>query len=190
MAYRNVATQEWGPPFRKEVIATWFSDWEPDLLSMLITDESSLKWAVETVGPLPSFVAENAHVALIGSAAHAMTPHLGLGIAQGIEDAYVLYRLFSHPDMAFATLSKAFKAFDQVRRPRAQEAATNSNNITNIFNFRKPSGDFFGEPFGGATLFEIGAVLGTICDPFKDENLCVDAGNRATEIFGTSQLPQ
>ncbi|MFD0961224.1 FAD-dependent monooxygenase [Paenibacillus chungangensis] len=39
------------------------------------------------------------HIALVGDAAHAMTPNLGQGACQGIEDAYILgLSLSRHPD--------------------------------------------------------------------------------------------
>lgn len=174
MAYRNVSNMELGQ---------CCSDWEPDLVEMLSMPEELSKWEIYTVGPLPSFVAEKAHVALIGDAAHAMTPHLGLGIAQMIEDAYVLYCLFLHPDMAFATLSKALKAFDKVSRPRAQEAAMASLKISYVFEFHKLSRDFSGEPVEEAPPDEIAAFLGNICDQLKDENRCAKAGNKALAMF-------
>ena len=36
--------------------------------------------------------------------AHAMLPHLGAGAGQGVEDAYVLARLLSHPETRVGNL--------------------------------------------------------------------------------------
>jgi len=57
-----------------------------------------------------------ARVVLVGDAAHAMTPNLGQGGAQAIEDAYVLAEaLADEPD-----LESAFAVFEQVRQPKVK----------------------------------------------------------------------
>ncbi|MEU9706130.1 FAD-dependent monooxygenase [Streptomyces sp. NPDC047981] len=68
----------------------------------------------ELTVPLPSFVA--GRVALLGDAAHAMTPNLGQGACQALEDAVVLAsELARHPDV-----DAALGAYDAARRPRSQ----------------------------------------------------------------------
>ena len=55
-------------------------------------DERHLnKWAVFARRPLPAWVRDG-RIALLGDAAHAMTPFLGQGAATAIEDALVLSR--------------------------------------------------------------------------------------------------
>jgi 2-polyprenyl-6-methoxyphenol hydroxylase-like FAD-dependent oxidoreductase len=55
-------------------------------------------------------------VVLLGDAAHAMTPNLGQGGAQAIEDAYVLAdRLAAGP-----TPERAFAEYERLRRPKAR----------------------------------------------------------------------
>jgi 2-polyprenyl-6-methoxyphenol hydroxylase-like FAD-dependent oxidoreductase len=68
--------------------------------------------------PLPSYV--RGRVALLGDAAHAMTPHLGQGAGQAIEDAVVLGAACAGaPD----DLAGALAAYDRQRRPRSQAVA-------------------------------------------------------------------
>ncbi|MFF5933560.1 FAD-dependent monooxygenase [Streptomyces sp. NPDC012508] len=68
----------------------------------------------ELTTPLPSFVV--GRVALLGDAAHAMTPNLGQGACQALEDAVVLAAaLAKGPDT-----DKALAAYDAERRPRSQ----------------------------------------------------------------------
>jgi 2-polyprenyl-6-methoxyphenol hydroxylase-like FAD-dependent oxidoreductase len=55
-------------------------------------------------------------VALLGDAAHAMTPNLGQGGCQALEDAATLSVLASGPD-----LGAALRRYDELRRPRTQE---------------------------------------------------------------------
>ena len=52
---------------------------------------------------------------LVGDAAHAMTPNLGQGGAQALEDAYVLAEALAHEN----TLEAAFAAYARVRQPKA-----------------------------------------------------------------------
>jgi 2-polyprenyl-6-methoxyphenol hydroxylase-like FAD-dependent oxidoreductase len=59
---------------------------------------------------------------LLGDAAHAMTPNLGQGACQALEDAVVLADIANRPD---ATLSD----YDAVRRPRTQMVVARSRRI-------------------------------------------------------------
>ncbi|WP_155373680.1 FAD-dependent monooxygenase [Catellatospora vulcania] len=67
--------------------------------------------------PLPSYVRGN--VALLGDAAHAMTPNLGQGANQAIEDAVVLAAVCGPGDAIPAALAE----YDRQRRPRSQQVA-------------------------------------------------------------------
>ncbi|MFJ6166827.1 FAD-dependent monooxygenase [Micromonospora orduensis] len=68
--------------------------------------------------PLPSYV--RGRVALLGDAAHAMTPNLGQGAGQAIEDAVVLGAACSGGPHG---LPAALAAYDEQRRPRSQAVA-------------------------------------------------------------------
>ncbi|GAT19461.1 salicylate hydroxylase [Aspergillus luchuensis] len=66
-------------------------------------------------------------VAILGDAAHASTPHQGAGAGQAIEDAHVLAELLSDPRVnSVDNVVEAFRAYDQVRRPRSQHVVTTS----------------------------------------------------------------
>ncbi|MER6734214.1 FAD-dependent monooxygenase [Streptomyces puniciscabiei] len=71
----------------------------------------------ELVTPLRSFVA--GRVALLGDAAHAMTPNLGQGACQALEDAVTLAAALA----AQPSVTSALARYDAERRPRAQAVA-------------------------------------------------------------------
>ncbi len=64
-------------------------------------------------------------VLLMGDAAHAMTPNLGQGACQSIEDAVVLAKLLKQESIP----EKAFISFEQQRIPRTQKAALDSRRV-------------------------------------------------------------
>lgn len=68
------------------------------------------------------------NICIMGDAAHAMTPWQGSGASTSIEDALILETLLgkvSHP----AQISAAFKAYDEVRRPRTQRIVESSREV-------------------------------------------------------------
>jgi 2-polyprenyl-6-methoxyphenol hydroxylase-like FAD-dependent oxidoreductase len=73
--------------------------------------------------PLPSYV--RGRVALLGDAAHAMTPNLGQGAAQSIEDAVVLGLCLP----VGRPVAEGLAEYDARRRPRSQAVAKASYRI-------------------------------------------------------------
>jgi 2-polyprenyl-6-methoxyphenol hydroxylase-like FAD-dependent oxidoreductase len=71
----------------------------------------------ELATPLPSFTA--GRIALLGDAAHAMTPNLGQGACQALEDAVVLAAALTTE----TTVASALARYDRERRPRSQSVA-------------------------------------------------------------------
>lgn len=71
----------------------------------------------ELVAPLPSYAV--GRIALLGDAAHAMTPNLGQGACQSLEDAATLAAALS----AGPTVESALGRYDAERRPRSQSVA-------------------------------------------------------------------
>ncbi|GAB2587534.1 FAD-dependent monooxygenase [Streptomyces capparidis] len=97
-----------------------FGDWHdpiPELLGATRSDAVLHHDIHELVTPLPSFTA--GRVALLGDAAHAMTPNLGQGACQALEDAVVLAAALA----AEPTVESALARYDAERRPRSQSVA-------------------------------------------------------------------
>ena len=105
-------------------IADRYEGWDPDLMELLRAPKVASRWAIHVVHSLPTFVADR--VCLIGDAAHAMTPHQGLGGNQGIEDAYVLARLLINANTNISNLPDVLGIYDSIRRPFSQDVARRS----------------------------------------------------------------
>jgi 2-polyprenyl-6-methoxyphenol hydroxylase-like FAD-dependent oxidoreductase len=90
-------------------------------------------WLAE---PLPAY--HHGRVAILGDAAHAMTPHLGQGACQAIEDAIVLASVTapaasagSAPETA-AALSLGLAAYTDARLPRTRMVVEGSHRATRL----------------------------------------------------------
>ena len=85
----------------------------------------SSQWAIFEHPHLSTYC--QSKMAILGDAAHASTPHQGAGAGQAIEDAHVLAELLGDPRVTSPEdVKAAFKAYDEVRRPRSQRVVTSS----------------------------------------------------------------
>jgi salicylate hydroxylase len=75
--------------------------------------EGCFKWAIYDRDPLDVWC--NGNIALLGDAAHPMTPYLGQGAAMAIEDAFILANAFAKTD----SVDDAFSDYQSQRVDRA-----------------------------------------------------------------------
>ncbi|KAJ3793935.1 salicylate hydroxylase [Lentinula aff. detonsa] len=103
-----------------------FSEWEPEAIQLLSTIQNPSCWPIQDLRPLKTYTSRR--ILLLGDAAHAMTPHLGAGAGQAIEDGFVLGYLFdnlmqpSDPEC----LLRLIKVYDSIRRPFANHLQKSS----------------------------------------------------------------
>jgi 2-polyprenyl-6-methoxyphenol hydroxylase-like FAD-dependent oxidoreductase len=93
-----------------------FGSWPDPVRALLaaVPADAVLRHDLYDLPPLPSFARGRA--ALLGDAAHAMTPNLGQGACQALEDAVTLaHCLDTLPD-----IPSALRSYDLLRRPRTQ----------------------------------------------------------------------
>jgi salicylate hydroxylase len=117
---------------REEMIA----DFDVDKRLLRLLDWAKpLQWSLWHHHDTPIYY--NGRVCLLGDVAHATTPHQAAGAGQCLEDAYVLSHLLAtvrKPD----DLENVFKAYDSVRRPRAQKVVSTSTETGLLYNFIHP----------------------------------------------------
>ncbi|MFF4530091.1 FAD-dependent monooxygenase [Streptomyces sp. NPDC001407] len=77
-----------------------------------------------SAAPLPAY--HRGRVALLGDAAHPMTPHLGQGGCQAVEDAVVLAHLLGEAD---GDASRALPAYTRQRLPRTTDVVRRSARV-------------------------------------------------------------
>jgi len=75
-------------------------------------------------------------VALLGDAAHAITPNLGQGGAKAIEDAWVLAESLAHN----SEREQAFAAYQRVRQAKATMIVNRSWQMGKLAHLKNPLG--------------------------------------------------
>ncbi|PSR51897.1 monooxygenase [Adhaeribacter arboris] len=103
----------------------------PQILSKT-KDEQLLHHDIFDLDPLPHFVYDN--VLLVGDTAHGMTPNMGQGACQAIEDAVVLGKELERN----TTIEAALQAFERRRLKRTEKIILRSRNIGRIAQTSNP----------------------------------------------------
>lgn len=136
-----------------------FGGWHDPIPEILAAAGQVLRTDLRCLaGPLPRLHA--GRVALLGDAAHAMTPHLGQGACQAIEDAAVLAAVAGEPD--------GLARYTALRLPRTSDIAARSRRIGRLTAVSNPAvvflrdlGVWASSQFGpGAVLRQMEPVLG------------------------------
>jgi 2-polyprenyl-6-methoxyphenol hydroxylase-like FAD-dependent oxidoreductase len=120
-------------------LARLFGDWHdpiPQIIAGLEPEQVLHQDVEELATPLPSF--DRGRVAMVGDAAHAMTPDLGQGGGMAIEDAVVLAQLLGEDQPVVPTLHE----YTQQRLPRTTMVARRS----------RRAGRMYSAPYGAQVL--------------------------------------
>jgi salicylate hydroxylase len=116
----------WTIPAQPGELAATYAGWCDEVQAMIAAAETvpHFRWAINARTALPYWVVDG-RVALLGDAAHAMTPFLGQGAACAIEDAVVLARAMAMTDTPEAGLQR----YQAARHARASfiQAESNAN---------------------------------------------------------------
>ena len=105
----------WSIAAPQEEVLQAFSDWHPDVTGLIGEAGDSIKWGLYDRAPLQTW--SDGRVTMLGDAAHAMLPFLGMGAAMAIEDGYVLAQMLAQ----YETVSSAFSSYEKMRIGRTSE---------------------------------------------------------------------
>jgi len=120
-----------------------FAGWHAPIADLIAATPAETVFRTDIhdlAGPLPTF--RNGNAVLLGDAAHAMTPDLGQGANQAMEDAATLTRLLEPlatrpaPDV-----SGALDAYDRLRRARTQPIAARARQVGRVLQSGNPLRD-------------------------------------------------
>jgi 2-polyprenyl-6-methoxyphenol hydroxylase-like FAD-dependent oxidoreductase len=113
-----------------------FGDWHDPVPQLVraAAPEAILRHDIYALADLPPAF-HRGRVALLGDAAHAMTPNLGQGGCQAIEDAIVLAH---HLARAPEDVPAALAAYSAERRPRAADICRRSERIAHLTTWSSP----------------------------------------------------
>ncbi|GJE95301.1 FAD/NAD(P)-binding domain-containing protein [Phanerochaete sordida] len=137
-----------------------YTGWAPEVHSVIDLITAPSKWAINSVVDLPTYA--HGRTALIGDAAHAMTPHQASGAAQGVEDGLVLAALLASPHASRTTLPRLLHAYDAVRRPFAQDVLRRSYDTGAAYCFQR------GALAGLSTADSAAGVAGAVLQELND----------------------
>ncbi|MGI9476706.1 MAG: FAD-dependent monooxygenase [Hyphomicrobiaceae bacterium] len=110
----NWEEEGWAIPATNDEFANAYADFAPQLVALIhsIPAGALFKWGLRDREPLKTWIA--GRVAMLGDAAHPMTPFLGQGACIAIEDALVLGRAFE----ASTTVEEALQRYEAARKTR------------------------------------------------------------------------
>ncbi|MDN5930640.1 MAG: FAD-dependent monooxygenase [Pseudonocardia sp.] len=115
------------------------ADWHPCAAALIDATAPGAVHVVETAQlaqPLPRLAV--GRIALLGDAAHAMTPDLGQGACQAFEDAVALGAVLA--GATAVDVPAALARYDALRRPRTGELMRQARRTNRLLTLRGPGG--------------------------------------------------
>lgn len=113
------------PDDHKATMLALFGNWHHPIKQVIqaMPDEEILYNDISDIEPLPYWV--DGQTVLLGDAAHAMTPNMGQGACQAIEDGVILAQMLNK----HATIKDALEAYQKVRIPHTRKVVLRSRSI-------------------------------------------------------------
>ncbi|GCE06923.1 FAD-dependent oxidoreductase [Dictyobacter aurantiacus] len=126
--------KEQSPEERKQQVQSLFQGWHDPIAPILEATEASrfIRNDVYDIEPLTHW--SQGRVVLVGDAAHAMSPNMGQGGCQAIEDAPVLAECLQ----SGSDLPTSLRAYEERRKPRTSRVARQSRRIGQLSQVNNP----------------------------------------------------
>lgn len=112
-----------------------FEGWHDPIPRVLAEARDVLRHDLLRLAPLPSYV--SGRVALLGDAAHAMTPDLGQGACQAVIDGLVLAECLTDPS---TPVEEGLREYDRRRRRPTRRLAALSSGLNALARARRLTG--------------------------------------------------
>lgn len=144
----------WSTGASLEELAAAFDGWHSDVQGLIGEAGNIIKWGLYDRAPLESW--SRGRVTMLGDAAHAMLPFLGMGAAMAVEDGYVLAQSLGREDSVEAAL-KAYEAKRILRTAQVHQASKVQGEVTQSIdpdNFALQ-----GAPVNNAAMMEFDPTL-------------------------------
>jgi 2-polyprenyl-6-methoxyphenol hydroxylase-like FAD-dependent oxidoreductase len=122
------------PASRREKIAKYIAGWADPVPRLLETSTDADLIPGNIVDREPAKKWGEGRVTMVGDAAHAMTPFLGQGGGQGIEDAAVLTECLK----GATDLPRALRAYENMRRGRTADITRRAFKVGQTTSLRNP----------------------------------------------------
>lgn len=133
------------PTMQLELLRRWFAGWHQPIQGLINATRPEELWqqAMAELNPLPSrfgIGAGRGGVALLGDAAHAMTPSLGQGACLALEDAITLGTLLAE-GVPGGPLDGVLSRYDRLRRRRTAKLVRQARRLGALFSARSRLGE-------------------------------------------------
>lgn len=133
-ATQNAPAGARAPGGEKAEVLRLFGHWHRPIASLVEGTDASAVLRNDIYDRPPARTWSRGRLTMVGDAAHPMTPNLGQGACQALEDAVVLARaLRAAPDIA-----GAWQLYERTRRPRAAFITTASRRIGAMGQMENP----------------------------------------------------
>lgn len=115
-----------------------FGGWHPPIRELLESTPPEVILESRIVDRLPIPRWHDGRIILLGDAAHPMTPNLGQGGGQALEDAVILGRLIGAARDGALPVGEVGGRYEALRRPRVQEIVDRSFQFGRLANVANP----------------------------------------------------
>jgi salicylate hydroxylase len=138
----------WVKTVDRETMEAEFSAWGEPIQALISAVQRPERWFLFDHLPAPTYV--KGKVAILGDSAHASTPHQGQGAGMAFEDSLIMSHALgqvlgtaSGASLASvfdfdSKVEAAFRAYDEVRRPRTQKICSTSREAGEMLEYVLP----------------------------------------------------